>query len=171
MEYHIESIFVDTENLMRQAYGKILRKKQILWTAVMIVLGVLFAFIGIILNKTAYLLGAVAYAAMAVWYLLWPYRAGRKAYKNMLKYYDGTIPEVVVRFGETITFTQRDSVTTIPYNKLKQVSILKDGVMLHNELGGGYVVANGGFTKGSKQEMLALLREKCPNAKLPDWQW
>ena len=171
MEYTIENVYVDTEKLVRQMHKKLLRKRSVFWTSAMAVMGFLFLFVGLVLDRTAYLWGAAAYAALAVWYLFMPYRTSKKAYKKMLQYYDGNILETVVRFGDAIVFTQGDTVSSIPYNKLKQVSFLDDCILLHNEVGGVYLLANDGFTKGSKQEMLAFLREKCPNLKLPDWQW
>ena len=87
-------------------------------------------------------------------------------YNNLLKYYDGTIPETVVRFADTITLSQEETVTTIPYSKLKQVSLLKDCFLLIDEIGGFYIVSNEGFTKGTKQEMLVFLKEKCPQLKI-----
>lgn len=171
MEYLFENIYVDTEKLLRQTYKKILKKKVLIWTAVSVVMGLLFLFAGVVLDKPVYRWGSLIYVVLAVWYLLWPHRIARKAYKNMLKFYDGVIPETVVRLADAITLTQGETVTTIPYNKLKQVSILDDCLLLHNEIGGAYIVSNDGFTKGTKQEMLAFLKEKCPQLKLPDWQW
>ena len=171
MEYLIENVYIDSEKLLRQVYEKILRKRQVLWTVTMAVMSVLFLFGGVVLKDALYQVGAAGYMALAVWFWLLPRRMARKAHKKMLKFYDGVIPETVVRFGETITLTQADRFTTIPYNKLKRVSVLKDCLLLHDEIGGVYFLSNDGFTKGGKQDMLALLKEKCPNVKLPDWQW
>ena len=171
MDYLIENVYVDTEKMLRQMHKKLLRKRVVFWAVVMMAMGLLFLFFGVALNKPSYFWWAMAYAALAAWYLTMPYRSAKKAYKNMLKYYDGNIPETVVRFGDTITFTQGNGVNPVPYNKLKQVSILKDCLLLYNEIGGAYMLANDGFTKGSMQEMFVLLKKQCPEIKLPDWQW
>ena len=171
MEYLFENIYVDTEKLLRQTYQEILKKKVLIRTAIAVVMGLLFLFAGVVLDRPVYRWGSLIYVVLAMQYLLWPYRVARKAYKDMLKLHDGTIPSTIVRFGDKITLSQGDTFLTMPYSKLKTVSFLKDCILLHNEVGGCYIVANDGFTKGSKQELAAFLREKCPQLKLPDWQW
>lgn len=171
MEYTIENVYVDSERLLRQAYGYVLRKRQILLTVTSVILGVLFAFAGVVLEKTICLLAAAVYVVLAVWYWLLPYRVAKKAYKSMLKIHDGDIPPTTVRFGEKIFFDAGTSTSEMAYNKLKSVSLRNDCILIRNEVGGVYLIANDGFTKGTKQELLAFLKEKCPQLKLPDWQW
>ena len=171
MEYTIENVYVDSEHLLRQAYGHILRKRQILLTVTSAILGVLFAFAWIVLERTIWLLLAVVYVALAVWYWFVPYRTAKKVYKKMLKIHDGDIPPTTVRFGEKIFFDAGTSTSEMAYKKLKSVVFCNDCILIQNEVGEAYLVANDGFTKGSKQELIAFLKEKCPQLKLPDWQW
>lgn len=171
MEYTIENVYVNSERLLRQAYGYVLRKRRIFLTVTSVILSILFAFAWIVLERTVYLVAAVVYVALAVWYWLLPYRVAKKAYKSMLKIHDGDIPPTIVRFGEKIFFDAGTSTSEMAYNKLKSVSFCNDCILIQNEVGSAYLLANDGFTKGSKQELMAFLKEKCPQLKLPDWQW
>ena len=166
MDIQFENIYVDTEMLFRQTHQEHLKKKILIWSTIYIAVGVLTLYVGIAQDRPSYCWGSLLYFMLAVRCLRWPYRTARKMYNNLLKYYDGTIPETVVRFADTITLSQEETVTTIPYSKLKQVSLLKDCFLLIDEIGGFYIVSNEGFTKGTKQEMLVFLKEKCPQLKI-----
>ena len=58
----------------------------------------------------------------------------------------------------------------IPYDKIKKIKIMEHCISLKLQDGRNFGLPNGPFTKGSLQEMLALLKAKCPQLKLPDWQ-
>jgi hypothetical protein len=63
-----------------------------------------------------------------------------------------------------------DAKYTIPYDKIKKIKVMDHCIFLKLQDGRNFGLPNGPFTKGSLQEMLALLKEKCPLLKLPDWQ-
>ena len=171
MDYQIENVYVVTEKMLQQTYQKFYGRISVIRFTLMSIFGLTFVVLGIFLEKSFYYWMSPIYNAVAVWYLILPCRLAKKEYKKTLKYHDGNIPETVVRFGDAITLTQGDCVHTLPYNKLKKVCVLKDCLLLYNEMGGAHLIARDGFTKGSMQEMFTLLRAKSPQAKMPDWQW
>ena len=62
-----------------------------------------------------------------------------------------------------------DSSRTIPYDKIKKILLTADAIILWLEDGRALAIPKGPFTRGSLPELLQLLHEKCPKAKLPNW--
>ena len=95
---------------------------------------------------------------------LWTAKSG---YKQKLKYYGGTMPVGVVTFGDVIQIQDIDSSLTIPYDKLRKVVFLRDCIVLYQGKHQAVGIPNREFTKGSMAELKALLRQKCPDLKIP----
>ena len=95
---------------------------------------------------------------------LWTAKSG---YKQKLKYYGGTMPVGVVTFGDVIQIQDIDSSLTIPYDKLRKVVFLRDCIVLYQGNHRAVGIPNREFTKGSLEELKALLRQKRPDLKIP----
>ena len=95
---------------------------------------------------------------------LWMAKSG---YKQKLKYYGGTRPTSVTTFGDVIQLRDIDSSLTIPYDKLRKVVFLPDGIALYQGNHRAVGIPNREFTKGSMEELKALLRQKRPDLKIP----
>lgn len=171
MEVLFENVYEETEDMVYRLNCKVLHKQRILWTVLMSFFAAAFAFLGWILERIPYLLAAVAYLLLAVRYFRMPRRYARKALKKKLEYYNGTNPPMTVQFGEEIVFRDLDSLQTIPYSKVKNLYMLKGYLCIRTEMNAWHAFPMTGFTKGSPRELTDFLREKCPQLKLPDWQW
>ena len=92
----------------------------------------------------------------------------KRAYKARMKYYSGVLPEEVCRFGEEISIVTGDATQKIPYDKISKIFFLESGIAFklkdHRVIG----ISNEGFAKGSMEALKVLLREKCPNIKIPE---
>ena len=110
----------------------------------------------------------VIYALLAVLFWYSPNWIAKKSFKAKLKYYNGTMPEDICRFGEDILLQDPDSSQSIPYSKIKKVFFTKDciGITLTDRRCLG--IPNREFTKGSLAELKALFREKRPDLKIPE---
>lgn len=96
---------------------------------------------------------------------LWTARSG---YKQKLKYYGGTMPTSITTFGDVIQLQDIDSNLTIPYDKLRKVVFLPDCIALYQGKHRAVGIPNREFTKGSMEELKALLRQKRPDLKIPE---
>ena len=170
MDYTIEIVAEDSPRLFRPLYKVTMKTMR---TAGMVLAGFmslsyfLFAFTE---NKGGDLRTALLYLAVAVLFWSIPWWMGSLSYRKKLKYHDGKIPASVARFGEEISLKDADSAYNIPYDKIKKLVMTEDAMVLWLMDGRAIAISKGPFTQGSLQELLALLKEKCPLLKLPDWK-
>lgn len=166
MEYSVEITGRDTPELFMQLHRYTFR-----WMPAFFIVGyggyILWSWLSYdsLSLKITY---TVIYSLLALLFSRYPRWIARRAYKNKLKYYSGTMPESVSSFGEQILLRDVDSSHTIPYSRLKRVVFLKDCIALtltdHKTIG----IPNREFTRGSLEELKQLLREKCPELKISE---
>ena len=77
------------------------------------------------------------------------------------------MPTSVTTFGDAIRLQDIDSSLTIPYDKIRKVVFLRDCIVLYQGKHQAVGIPNREFTKGSMAELKALLRQKCPDLKIP----
>ena len=170
MEYTIEIVGEETMKLHQQLYAIVMKPARIglaVATGLMMVsclsLGMESGLSSDYASAVGYLVGCLASITM-------PYWMGQLTYRKKMKYFDGKIPQSVARFGDEIHLISAESTIKIPYYKLKKIVVAKDCVVLRTIENGAVAIPKGPFTEGSLQDLLALLKEKCPLLKLPDWQ-
>jgi len=96
--------------------------------------------------------------------------------KNSMKanrwFYDNTLPEYKITFTqEHIVCSRGRSTMTVPYEKITNARFFKRSLVLR---AGGYAeihLLHGAYTVGSRDVLLDLLRARCPDLKLPPWDW
>lgn len=171
MEYAFECVYTDTKESGIEMYTHIIGRKTRIWLIISVILALLLLLVCWISGDRKILIYALAYAGLAVWYLLMPRRYAARARKKALKQFDGHIPPAAIRFGEEILYEGGQIRLVIPYRKLKKVTVLKTSILLEDEAGNCVQFPNSGFTGGTMPELMAFLKEKCPHLKLPDWKW
>ena len=164
MEPIIENVTVETEEIIREGmmhlYGKMFRRNNLLrgiFTAVLVA-------VAIYRQVWYFWLFAGVYTVLFVWYLFTPWRDSRKNYKRLLAYFNQNVPPATSRFyDEHFEISSTDAWETIPYDKVEGAAMLKRCVVVKvKERPGGFVFCHDGYRKGSPQELLDLLRAKCP---------
>lgn len=167
MDYQIEIVGVETEELFIQLYRKAMR--NVVWSAGIFLLASAWSVWRLAdTGKGMYILLLALYVFCAAWSLGAPVRVARKAFSDKLRYYNGVMPITTIRFGEQIRQEDVDSALTIPYDKIKRVEFLKDGIIVYMIHGKTYGFPNRKFTLGSLPELKSLLRAKRPDLKIPD---
>ena len=165
MEPRIEIRGCETKELYVQLYRCVFWFLPVMTTAIYVLYGVKTW-----LNENdlaVKIITTVIYAIFTVVFMQIPKWFAKRAYKNRLKYCAGTMPEDVCQFGENILIQGLDGSQKIPYEKIKKIHFLKDGIAItlidRRTMG----IPNRDFTKGSMAELKAMFREKCPNIKIP----
>ena len=168
MEILFENVYTDTEIMFREITAKIGMRKMWFWLIVYIPLDILYLFL--ISPDSSWLtwLAFLACMGYTVWIFLRPLYVGRTTIRKLIKYYDGTIPETIVEFGDKITVRGPDSVHSIPYEKITKVYFLKYSIVLRADKVSSVIITPTGFTKGTFSEFKQFLREKRPDLKIPD---
>ena len=113
-------------------------------------------------------LGISVLLLFVIW--LMPEWLGILSFRKKKNYYNGDLPDNVIQFGEELYICDKDSTHTIPYDKIKKMKIVEGCIALRLKDGSSIGLPNGPFTVGNLQELLLLLKERCPQLKLPYWQ-
>ncbi len=170
MEVFFECVYEETLELIYRLHKKVLRPTMI---AICIVFGVgaaLYWMVALHSGRPAYYVLAVILTATVLWYATMARRNAKKMIKNKLKYYNGQNPPITVQFGDEIIFQDVDSYRAFPYDKIGKIFTEKNCLIL--KIGKAYhCISTENFTKGDLNGLLAFLREKCPQAKMPEWKW
>ena len=82
--------------------------------------------------------------------------------KNTKIQNDGTIPETIVIFGDTIEMHEGMLHVTVEYRKIVRTIHLKHSYALMINRKNGIIIDPNKFTKGTFEEFKQFLREKCP---------
>ena len=170
MDYTIEIVGKETRNLHRQLFGVVTKAVRIALTVAMALMAFSYLVLALESGQSSDIAAVVGYLAGVVVSITLPSWMGSLTYRKKLKYYNGTMPDTTVRFGAEIRISDVDSNHTIQYDKIKKLIVTEDGIVLWLMDSRAIAIPKSTFTLGSLQEMLALLREKCPQLKLPDWQ-
>ena len=171
MEYYFENVYTDSEEMIQEINAKIGTRKIRRWIWVYLAIAVFYLLF--FLPGGGFLSWLIFFVCIGyiVWLLCLPLYRTKKYFKKMKEYY-GEIPQIVVRFGEdAVTTTYTDSCWSVPYEKITRIRFLTHSIVLQANGVSTVAVSPSGFTKGTLPEFRAFVKQKCPNAKLPDWQW
>ena len=127
MECKVEIVGKETQKLYRQLYYKVFSFSVTLGV-ILLLLAAFLSTIEAAGGKPLFSGSFLFYALYSVLLFLLPELMARMAYRNKTKYYDNTMPESVVRFGEQIRIEDVDSSHMIPYEKVTKIYFLKDGI-------------------------------------------
>ena len=166
MEYQFETTQVYNRKMHLEFNYRVWCRPALIWGLVSLLL--LACYVRMAQDDPYWWVGVVAFAGLAVHYFTWPYRLERKRFKRVMNYYDGSMPVSYIRFGDKISVKDGDSVTGLEYRKIEKVIILKHGLFLRYAKKSYLGIDPREFTVGTYEEFKRFLREKCPNAKIPN---
>lgn len=168
MDARIENVYVDSEEMFREITAKIGMRRSKHWIWVYLALALCYIFIILPLGGfVAWVMFAVIIAYI-IRILTFPASRAKNYIKSTKEYYNGTVPQTVVRFGEEeITVICGNNTGTVPYDKIDTAYFLKHSIVLRAGKMASVTLSTTGFTKGSIPELRSLLKEKCPLLKLP----
>ena len=169
MDYSIEIIGKETRRLHQQLYGVVYKPMRRIIAPILAVVALGYLILALGSGDSSYFALLITVVLLFLSAFLMHRWVGTLSYRKKLKYYNGAMPDSIVRFGEQIHLEDVDSSRTVPYDKIKTILLTADAIVLWLEDGKAIGLPKGPFTKGSLPELLQLLRENCPKAKLPNW--
>ena len=137
-----------------------------IWTGIYLVLTIC-ALRGFLLGDVGLLLPVIC-ICFTVYFVLVPYFQVRKNRKRALKFYNGTLPVNVARFGENIQIENSDSSRTWEYHHLAKVYSFQYSYCLRFADKTVLLLNRSEFTKGTFGEFKQFLRTKRPDLKIPE---
>lgn len=133
---------------------------------------VVYAILAFLWIAEAILYGATYLLLMCAIVLpmaIWLYRRPKSMAKNMVKreqeFADSDRVIATVTFAEEIHSTASRGSNIIPYDKIKSIYRTKYGVVLLDVRNRILLLDKTGFTKGTFEEFVPFIQEKCPKAK------
>lgn len=115
------------------------------------------------------ILMSVYVGVYALWMYSRPRRAARKTMKQNQTFDGSERAPSVTTFGEDIRDESPNATAKIPYDRIKSIHISENVIVLIDIRDVAIIMDKNGFNKGSFQDFLPFIREKCPQLKLPEW--
>ena len=144
-------------------------RKRFVWVILMGILGVLYLVLGISGGSWFRLLLAAYCIGYSVWLYCRPWSLAKKLIKRDKMYYGTEKVPSVTTFGDSIHDRTQDADITVPYDKITDIYVTNDLIVLTDVKGNAILMDANGFTQGDCQLFLAFIGEKCPQLKLPNW--
>lgn len=150
-------------------YFRCIWHKRIIWV-------VIFALIGaaeLLLNVqesalTTTILGCFLIAD-AIWIYFRPWYFAGKTIKRETKFEGTAVLTSVTKFGDVICDEAPNHLATTRYDMIEQIYFSKNVIVIRDIRKADFILDKNGFTKGSFEEFLPFIQEKCPQLKLPKW--
>lgn len=119
----------------------------------------------ILYGATYLLLMCAIVLPMAIWLYRRPQTLAKKMVKQEREFADVDRVVATVTFAEEIHSAASRGTSIIPYDKIKSIHHTKYGVVLLDVRNRFVLLDKTGFIKGTFEEFLPFIQEKCPKAK------
>ena len=151
-------------------YYRYIWRKRIIWVVLCGGIGL----VGLLLNlKNLSDIGTIiqgcALVAYAVWVYFRPWLVAGKVVKRESKFDGKEIVESVTKFGDEILDATSSMQAKVSYDKLKAFHIAEHVIVLQDIRRMDYILDKNGFTKGTLEDFMPFIQEKCPQLNLPKW--
>ena len=156
------------EEQLAAFFGKCLRFRKLMLGVYALLIS-LWIVESILYRSMYFLMLCAIVLAMAIWLYRRPKSLAKKMVKQELEFADSDRVIATVTFAEEIHSTASRGTSIIPYDKIKSIYHTKYGVVLLDVRNRFVLLDKTGFTKGTFEEFLPFIQEKCPQLKLPKW--
>ena len=149
-------------------YYRYIWRKRITAVVIFAVLGAALLAVHF-LTDNYHLFAGIWGIAYAIWLYFRPWMvAGKKV--RIEAENDGTeTVESVTKFGDEILDETKHLTARVYYNELKAIHISNHVIVLQDNRKMDLILDKNGFTKGTFEEFLPFIQEKCPQLNLPKW--
>lgn len=144
-------------------------RKRMITVVISAILAILLLGLGVFDTSVHSIVLGIWCAFYGVWLFFRPWMAASKSIKQDLNFAGTEGQESVTKFGAEIFDETKNQTATVPYDKLEKVHITDNVILLVDTRKMTFIMDRNGFTKGTLQEFLPFLQEKCPQLKLPKW--
>ena len=165
METKFEISFQDTEEMYCRLFNRLYFKRYVAYAAGFALFTAWLVYLWIRSQWLMYGGMALIFAIGIVWYLQYPRSMGKKNYKSRLEHLRGQEPRIQMSFGADIHVDEEGSGSTLSYDKIAHVYLLKDMLILVMSYQSAFFAPYDGLTKGTKEELIAFLETRCTEAK------
>lgn len=147
---------------------------QCIWSKRIIVV-MIFALLGVFLlalhflTDGYHLFTGIWGVAYAIWLYFRPWIVAGKTMKRETKFEETDVLLSVTKFGDLICDEAPNHTATAQYDKIENIFISKNVIVLRDIRKADFILDKNGFTKGTLEEFLPFIQEKCPQLKLPKW--
>lgn len=150
-------------------YYRYIWHKRMIWVVIYAIGGLLGLFLYSASKEMRWILYGCFFALYAVWVYFRPWFAASKQMKRKAKLYKTETVESVTKFGDTIQDEMKSQSASISYDILEAIHIAKHVIILSDAKEMAFIMDKNGFVKGTLEEFLPFIQEKCPQLKLPEW--
>lgn len=168
----MDTQFVVQSHLEKKHYVEFYRrvwKKRWIWISIYLAAG----FWGLLLywenQRTIWMIYGCLMILYAVWISFRPRQQARKTFKENLAFEGGEKLGSTTKFGDVIVDESVRQSVTVPYDKVEKIHITKELILLVDVRKAVLILDKNGFTKGTFEEFLPFIQEKCPQLNLPKW--
>ena len=144
-------------------------KKRWIWIGIYVVAGILGLLLYLANERITWIVYGCAMILYAVWVYFRPWQVAGKRFKENLAFESGEKLCSTTKFGDEIVDESVRERVVVPYDKIKKIHITKDMIFLMDIRKMVLILEKDGFTKGTVEEFLPFIQNKCPQLILPKW--
>ena len=169
METRFELEYCLTKKQYTEVYRRFSRRRMI-WVVIAAIAGFYFLFRGILLQSLLLIACGLFELFLAIRGVLLPWLRAGKVMKQIQEF-DGTPGGVgKTLFADEMIIDETPSETRkFPYEKITEIYVSDSLIVLTDIRKMGIIMSKHGFTKGTFEEFMDFIREKCPQLKLTKW--
>ena len=149
-------------------YYRYIWRKRIVAVVIFAVLGVVLLAVHLLADDY-YLFAGIWGVAYAIWLYFRPWMEAAKHVKRETKFEGTETIESVTKFGDVLQDETKSQTVSVPYEKLEAIHVAKYVIILTDARKMAFILEKNGFVKGTLEEFLPFIQEKCPQLKLPKW--
>ena len=165
METRFEMSFQDSEEMYCKLFARLYGKRYMVYAIFFVLFALWMGFLWFLNREWLYGIMMTIFVVGAVWYMHYPAMMGRKNYKSRLEHLRGGEPSIRVAFGDEILVEEDGSGKSLSYERVASFYTNEGLLIFVMQYHSAYFAPLSCLTGGTKEELFAFLKEKCPNAK------
>ena len=158
-----ENIYTDTLETLEEMNQNLYAQNQKHYTWIFGVFSVIFLLLGL-LADIKFLLYCLVFLSLLIYYRQLHKRAAKQQLSAALAFYDGEMPTQIVRITEdTLYYINGCQSFCVPLRKLSRATVTKNGLIIRAGYYFQFYLSKNAFTRGTYEDFLEFLKEKCPS--------
>ena len=141
-------------------------RKRLWWVCINGILGGGWTIDGIISLSMVILACGLLNIGVALYNYLRPWTAARKVIKQDMRFESNEERCSVTKFSDVIYDESKHQTSITPFDKIEEILVSKHVIALLDVRKMAIILDKNGFIKGTFEEFLPFIQEKCPQAKV-----
>ena len=147
-------------------YFQYIWRKRMIWFWILVFTGSAGILLNLLTKETIAVIKYCVAIAYAIFLYFRPWMAAAKVMKDKQRFYETDAVSSVTKFGDVILDETKRQTSTVPYDKIAEIFISKNVIVLEDITKADLIMDKSNFTKGNFEEFLKFIQEKCPQAKV-----